>query len=157
MPVLPNAKHEFYVYALIDPRDRQPFYVGKGKGRRRYQHLADWKAGRIVNIRKHEKIGEIVSAGFAPKAIVLFAGLEEGAAFDLERKIIAGLGPEMLTNISEGQQSEREKAIALARDALARLKPYDQWLAERPERSEQSHYYFKVVAEFEQMAAGNFQ
>lgn len=31
--------NEFYVYFLIDPRDNEVFYVGKGKGHRIIQHL----------------------------------------------------------------------------------------------------------------------
>lgn len=28
----------FYVYALVDPRDKKIFYVGKGSGDRVFQH-----------------------------------------------------------------------------------------------------------------------
>ncbi len=30
----------FYVYRLIDPRNGETFYVGKGKGNRLYEHAA---------------------------------------------------------------------------------------------------------------------
>ena len=33
------AKVDYYVYRLIDPRNGQTFYVGKGKNDSRYQHL----------------------------------------------------------------------------------------------------------------------
>ena len=32
---------KYYVYRLIDPRNGQTFYVGKGKGNRLYAHIND--------------------------------------------------------------------------------------------------------------------
>ena len=33
-----EEKLEWYVYALIDPRDGRLFYIGKGKGNRVFAH-----------------------------------------------------------------------------------------------------------------------
>lgn len=33
--------NEYFVYALIDPRDGSIFYIGKGKGNRPKQHLTE--------------------------------------------------------------------------------------------------------------------
>jgi len=30
---------KYYVYALIDPRNNKPFYIGKGKDNRIYNHV----------------------------------------------------------------------------------------------------------------------
>ncbi|MGF3990475.1 GIY-YIG nuclease family protein, partial [Staphylococcus aureus] len=70
----------YYVYALLDPRkpgsylytvgdkvvafDHEPFYVGKGKGRRMYQHLEG--CNRRGTHRKVQKINAIERAGYAP-------------------------------------------------------------------------------------------
>lgn len=37
-----NTNKEFYVYALRVAWERLPFYIGKGRGKRAYQHLSDW-------------------------------------------------------------------------------------------------------------------
>lgn len=80
---------EFYVYALIDPRDDAPFYVGKGKGNRCYQHLKKIdthnprKQGRINSIR--ESGGEVIVKKFAEY-------LTEQGALDEEKRLISKFG-----------------------------------------------------------------
>jgi hypothetical protein len=53
----------YYVYKLIDPRDNQVFYVGKGKGNRAYHHEREVKQGRITNYFKTEAIKSIHNSG----------------------------------------------------------------------------------------------
>lgn len=33
-----DEKHPYYVYCLVDPRNNQTFYIGKGKGNRIFAH-----------------------------------------------------------------------------------------------------------------------
>ncbi len=33
-----DEKHLYYVYCLVDPRNNQTFYIGKGKGNRIFAH-----------------------------------------------------------------------------------------------------------------------
>lgn len=55
----------YYVYQLIDPRDGQPFYIGKGKGRLARTHL--WEITKTCNQYKENKIAAIRSEGLEPK------------------------------------------------------------------------------------------
>lgn len=42
LEIRPEVAHRlgYYVYLYIDPRDGQPFYVGKGQGERALSHLS---------------------------------------------------------------------------------------------------------------------
>lgn len=81
----------YYVYALVDPsRNDEPFYVGKGKNDRAWQHLngnADkenrFKSARIKGIR---------NKGLEPKLIFLAEDLEEEPAYLLETQYITKYG-----------------------------------------------------------------
>lgn len=48
-----------YVYVYVDPRNEDPFYIGKGKGDRLFSHLDDQsdneKVARIAEIQRSGK------------------------------------------------------------------------------------------------------
>lgn len=90
---------EFYVYALVDPRTNQPFYVGKGKGLRYHCHEREARIGSTS--AKATRIREIWDAGRVIQYDMLAAGLDERSALRLERETIARLR-EVLTNKSPG-------------------------------------------------------
>tara|TARA_R110001583_G_scaffold53820_2_gene165539 strand:- start:1068 stop:2177 length:1110 start_codon:yes stop_codon:yes gene_type:complete len=98
-------KKEYYVYALIDPRDDRYFYIGKGKGRRYSSHL---KPKRLdFNYAKLERIKDIQKSGFEVEIEILFPSLDEDTAFELEKIVIYKLGREVfgegiLTNLNPG-------------------------------------------------------
>ena len=56
-------KIEYYVYRLIDPRNGQTFYVGKGKGNRVFAHVHDaLKLYDGVNYQDEEDKRSIISS-----------------------------------------------------------------------------------------------
>ena len=75
----------YYVYALINPIDNTAFYIGKGKGKRMYQHLLD---GETSNDIKIAKIKEIREQGHEPFAIKILDNLPEILAFKNEAYLI---------------------------------------------------------------------
>lgn len=117
-----------YVYLLIDPRDGEPFYVGKGQGRRAHQHLQDAKAGRVGNLAKHRVISELLSLGLVPDVRIIFRGSER-EALKIERLTIAEIGRDRLTNVVAGNQDQGEVAAAQAAALLRRFRPFDEWAA----------------------------
>ncbi len=84
-------KDKFYVYALIDPRDKEIFYIGKGSGSRHKSHLNE-KGKNISNFYKYLRIQEIQKAKLQVKIEILFPYLYEKEALFLEKLMIYKLG-----------------------------------------------------------------
>jgi len=96
----------FYVYALFDSDSKFPFYIGKGKGKRVFNHVACALDNETEN-DKYETIRKIYSAGKAVKHIILRHEMSSDEAFLVEASIIdfltyAGIN---LTNEVAGHHS----------------------------------------------------
>jgi hypothetical protein len=78
---------KFYVYILVDPVSKLPFYVGKGKANRVFAHLAGALKEDGESL-KYEKIREINKQGLKPEHLIVRHGLSEGVAFELEASLI---------------------------------------------------------------------
>lgn len=134
-----NYPAGFYVYRLCDPRNGQPFYVGKGQRRRAWAHQRDIERGRSsCNARKDAVIRAILSAGAHVRVEIVATYLRESDALNHEFSLVdATLG---LTNVMPGggggSLSERESARrAVARLVrLRRLRVKERAEAEREER-----------------------
>lgn len=92
----------FYVYVYTDPRNDQPFYVGKGRGNRAFDHLNDASESRKV-----ARIREIRAEGVEPQIEVLAFGLDEPTAFKVEAAAIDLIGFENLTNAQIGHHARQ--------------------------------------------------
>jgi hypothetical protein len=103
----------FYVYIYIDPRNNEPFYVGKGKGRRYKYHLNMAKSNlyhKESNGPKINKIRDILEVGMEPM-IEIFRDLDENDSFRMEMDLISkygriDLGTGTLTNLSGGGEGQ---------------------------------------------------
>lgn len=105
----------FYVYALIDPRNREVFYIGKGTGARVAAHEAATKSGAEKNLAKAKRIKEIWAAGCAVERRILGRSNDEQRAFRWENRLIARLGPQ--TNI-KGGSCRQYSFFRVLKDAL---------------------------------------
>lgn len=150
-----TSEGRFYVYVLIDPRDHEIFYVGKGSGNRHAAHLKEWKAGRVVNADKFARIGEIVQSGNEPISKIVMDGLQERRAFAEEAILIAKLGIANLTNMAMGgdPDHERRKMVVWAERMIPRIKCFKHWQADRPRTEFETKLYCQVVSLIHSAAA----
>lgn len=84
-----HEKMGYYVYLLVDPRDNNIFYVGKGEGNRIFTHIEDAVAGHDeVNEEKNYLIREIIKSGNEVALFIVRWGLTEDEAFKIESVLI---------------------------------------------------------------------
>ena len=81
----------YYVYQLVDPFTKLPFYIGKGSGRRATTHL--WKIPETRNQYKENKIADIRKNGKEPLIEYLIVNIfDEDIAYSIEEAYIKKYG-----------------------------------------------------------------
>lgn len=94
-------KLKTYVYRLIDPRNGETFYVGKGKGNRVFSHIrAEENLEGDDFDNRLKRIREIRLAGFEVAHVIHRHGMDEKTAFEVEAALIDAYPG--LTNIASG-------------------------------------------------------
>lgn len=80
---------KYYVYRLIDPRNGETFYVGKGKDNRVFTHANGKQNGKIEEpSEKLQRIRQIQNSGFHVEHIIHRHGLEQREAEEVEAALI---------------------------------------------------------------------
>jgi hypothetical protein len=114
--VVPKLKT--YVYRLIDPRNGETFYVGKGQGNRVFAHLHDELSQEGDDLSdKLKRIREIRVAGFEVAHVIHRHGMDEATAFEVEAALIDAYPG--LSNIAVGTGSNDYGAMH-AREIIRR-------------------------------------
>jgi hypothetical protein len=91
---------KYYVYALIDPRGGNPFYIGKGQKKRCNDHEKEALAG--VRSRKCKRIMDIRMDGREVEKKIIRYFHDEREAYDFEIETIKEIGANNLTNATLG-------------------------------------------------------
>lgn len=99
-----QAQLQYYIYFLRDPRSKQVFYVGKGKGNRLFDHVA-CALDTPTESDKLALIRDIHASGREVEHFILRHGMEEDTAFELEAAIIDFVGLNTLANVQSGHYS----------------------------------------------------
>jgi len=95
-------KLETYVYRLIDPRNGETFYVGKGKGNRVFAHAQ----AKIVSDDPGEKLARIEAirrTGMEVSHVIHRHGMDDRTAFEVEAALMDAYPG--LTNSATGHGS----------------------------------------------------
>ena len=109
-----SALNGFYVYALIDPRTNDVFYIGKGIGNRVFSHEYESDKTPKSEKTKLQRIRDIEKAGFEVKRLIINWGLTEAEAFAAEAALINlmnAISGTLLTNIVAGHHTHESLTV----------------------------------------------
>ena len=116
----PEVAHKLktYVYRLIDPRNGETFYVGKGKDNRVFSHIRVEQSLEGDDLdNKVKRIREIRLAGFEVAHVIHRHGMDDKTAFEVESALIDAYPG--LTNIVGGAGSN-DYGVMHAREIIGR-------------------------------------
>ncbi|MEM9186644.1 MAG: hypothetical protein AAGB00_09140 [Planctomycetota bacterium] len=117
-PAEVTAELGVYVYRLIDPRNGETFYIGKGKGDRVFAHSRAAIGSTDEDASdKLDRIRQILNAGFEAAHVIHRHGMNDAAAFEVEGALIDAYPG--LANIAGGHHNSDRGAMH-AREILDR-------------------------------------
>ena len=115
---IPQAAIEqlkYYVYRLIDPRDNEVFYIGKGEGNRVLDHVQGTLKVKQLSLmsEKEDQIFGIKNAGLEVQYDIIKHGLTEEQALLIESVLIDYVGHQALKNKVRGHHANETGLMSL--------------------------------------------
>lgn len=116
-----TCEAKYFVYALVDPVNKYPFYVGKGCGDRPYKHL---DGTDVCNKRKVDYINNLRNLGCEPTVEIIKDNMFEKDAYDFETNIIRFMRENkyfpFITNKTGVKQPPSRKGVKWTPEAIAK-------------------------------------
>jgi len=107
---------QHYVYRLIDPRNGETFYVGKGMGNRVFAHVREELGADSDELSdKLQRIRDIRLTGFEVGHVIHRHGMDERTAFEVEAALLDAYPS--ATNVVRGMDSNA-RGVMHARQAI---------------------------------------
>jgi hypothetical protein len=98
----------YVVYAYIDPRTNEPFYIGRGTLRRAYIHLTSRSTRRANPSPFAQRVTLMLSQGVYPEVHIIKGGLTSNQAWEAEAALIHLVGRQVtggpLCNVQAGRE-----------------------------------------------------
>ncbi len=92
----------YYTYVLEIEGTAEIFYVGKGTGKRCKSHKANAYNEKKQHYPLYRKIRQLLENGSDFRYRIIFTSPNEQEAYDKEKELIALIGRENLTNLTDG-------------------------------------------------------
>jgi len=109
----------YYVYMLFDPRDKRPFYIGKGLENRVFNHLNRALTDVDISNAKYDTIREIEEYGQTVGHIIVRHDLAEDEAFKIEASLIdAFIYSGILLSNKVGGHNSIEKGLMTSEEII---------------------------------------
>lgn len=144
--VFDEIPERYYVYFLINPLNNNIFYIGKGKGNRKDQHLQEHKKQRFNNSAKHSEISEILKAGEEPTVVIFSNNLSEEEAYRQESILINKFKSLKITNQACGQLDQMHLSKEWAKLWLSKVIPFARWKEIKNPTKDEEVLYRKIIA-----------
>lgn len=109
-----TSLNAYYVYGLIDPRNKKYFYIGKGTGNRVFEHETESIDSSNSNSLKLATIKDIKDSGLEVEKVIINANLTEQEAYAAEASLINAfnyIADNKLTNIVAGHHSKEALSV----------------------------------------------